>query len=208
MKAQDPNSPSFFPKSFNLQRHLHNLLSHFLLFAFGLTLGVVHSNLKDFSFGSLQFAQFPFSPLSPPPPTNISKTLMPNVTSPTISVVATNTSASSSPPRIGLKDYLKPPKAFHDMNNSELLWRASMTPRIPEYPFHLVPKVAFMFLTKGPVVLAPLWEKFFAGHQGLYSIYVHSSPSYNHSSYTETPVFRGRRIPSQVSFYSPIVCTK
>ncbi|CAN6727727.1 unnamed protein product [Malus baccata var. baccata] len=128
--------------------------------------------------------------MSPPPPTNISRTRMPNATSPT-------TSVSSSPPRTGLKDYLKPPKAFHDMNNAELLWRASITPRIPEYPFHFVPKVAFMFLTKGPVVLAPLWEKFFAGHQGLYSIYVHSSPSYNHSSYTETPVFGGRRIPSQ-----------
>ncbi|KAM1520754.1 hypothetical protein ACFX10_011096 [Malus domestica] len=195
--AQDPKSPSFFPISFNLQRHLLNYLSYFLLFVFGLTLGVVLSNLRDHSFGSLQFAQIPFSPVSPPPPSNISETLKPNATSPTTSVIGTNTSVSSSPPRIGLKDYLKPPKAFHDMNNAELLWRASMTPRIPEYPFRLVPKVAFMFLTRGPVVLAPLWEKFFAGHHGLYSIYVHSSPSYNHSSYAETPVFRGRRIPSQ-----------
>ncbi|XP_070666838.1 glycosyltransferase BC10-like [Malus domestica] len=114
-----------------------------------------------------------------------------------IQTISPTTSVSSSPPRTGLKDYLKPPNAFHDMNNAELLWRASITPQIPEYPFHFVPKVAFMFLTKGPVVLAPLWEKFFAGHQGLYSIYVHSSPSYNHSLYTETPVFGGRRIPSQ-----------
>lgn len=78
-----------------------------------------------------------------------------------------------------------------------------MAPRIAKYPFHRVPKVAFLFLTKGPVHLAPLWEKFFKGHQGLYSIYVHSNPSYN-GSYPETPVFQGRRIPSKVSLYAYI----
>ncbi|XP_070666837.1 glycosyltransferase BC10-like [Malus domestica] len=97
-----------------------------------------------------------------------------------------------------LKKYLRPPKVFHDMNVSELLWRASMSPRILEYPIHLVPKVAFMFLTKGPVHLALLWENFFKGHQGLYSIYVHSSPSYEAASHPESPVFHERRIPSQV----------
>lgn len=76
-----------------------------------------------------------------------------------------------------------------------------MTPRISEYPFHRVPKVTFMFMTRGPVVLAPLWEKFFKGHRGLYSIYVHSKPSYNASSHPESPVFHGRRIPSQVSLF-------
>lgn len=88
-----------------------------------------------------------------------------------------------------LKKYLRPPKAFRDMNVSELLWRASMSPRIPEYPIHLVPKVAFMFLTKGPVHLALLWENFFKGHQGLYSIYVHSSPSYEAASHPECTTF-------------------
>ncbi|CAI5962455.1 unnamed protein product [Closterium sp. NIES-64] len=39
-------------------------------------------------------------------------------------------------------------------------------------------KVAFMFLTKGAVPLAPLWERFFKGHEGRYSIYVHASPDY------------------------------
>lgn len=73
-----------------------------------------------------------------------------------------------------------------------------MAPRINKYPFDRVPKIAFLFLTKGPVLMAPLWEKFFKGHQGLYSIYVHSSPSYN-ESYPESPVFHGRRIPSKVS---------
>ena len=76
-----------------------------------------------------------------------------------------------------------------------------MAPRIDEYPFDRVPKIAFMFLTKGPVTMAPLWEKFFKGHEGLYSIYVHSNPSYN-ESVPEGPLFQGRRIPSKVSFLS------
>ncbi|KAF2322573.1 hypothetical protein GH714_019067 [Hevea brasiliensis] len=105
-------------------------------------------------------------------------------------------------PRVGLKEYLKvPTDAKHDMEDEELLWRASMVPRINQYPFDRVPKIAFLFLTKGPVLMAPLWEKFFKGHQGLYSIYVHSSPSYN-ESYPESPVFHGRRIPASVLFSS------
>ncbi|BFG17085.1 hypothetical protein CerSpe_033590 [Prunus speciosa] len=192
MKAQDPNPGSVFPKVFYVQRHLLNLLSYVLLFVGGLTLGVVLVNLKDFSF-DLHFAQLPFSTLSSPPPSNHSQILvMPNATAPT-------TSMSLTPdPRIGLKEYLKPPKVFHDMNDTELLWRASMSPRIPEYPFHLVPKIAFMFLARGPAPLAPLWEKFFEGHQGFYSIYVHSEPSHNQSSYARSSVFHGRRIPSDL----------
>ncbi|KAH7516503.1 hypothetical protein FEM48_Zijuj10G0142000 [Ziziphus jujuba var. spinosa] len=100
-------------------------------------------------------------------------------------------------PRIGLEEFLKPPNVMHDMNDEELLWRASMAvPRVPTYPFNRVPKIAFMFLTRGPVFMAPLWEKFFKGHEGYYSIYVHSNPSYN-GSMPESPVFHGRRIPSK-----------
>ncbi|CAI5515427.1 unnamed protein product [Closterium sp. Naga37s-1] len=36
-------------------------------------------------------------------------------------------------------------------------------------------KIAFLFLTRGPLPFAPLWEKFFAGHEGHYSVYVHAS---------------------------------
>ena len=59
-------------------------------------------------------------------------------------------------------------------------------------------KIAFMFLVKGWLPFAPLWEEFFKGHQGLYSIYVHADPSFNSSSELDTGVFQGRRIPSQV----------
>ncbi|WOL13190.1 hypothetical protein Cni_G21959 [Canna indica] len=37
------------------------------------------------------------------------------------------------------------------------------------------PKIAFMFLTPGSLPLEKLWEKFFQGHEGRFSIYVHAS---------------------------------
>ncbi|KAJ0603415.1 putative glycosyl transferase, family 14 [Helianthus annuus] len=82
------------------------------------------------------------------------------------------------------------------MNDSELLWRASFVPQIKEYPFKRVPKIAFMFLARGPLPLSPLWEKFFVGNEGLYSIYVHSLPHYV-SNFSTSSVFYGKQIPSQ-----------
>ncbi|WVZ81510.1 hypothetical protein U9M48_028877 [Paspalum notatum var. saurae] len=61
-------------------------------------------------------------------------------------------------------------------------------------------KVAFLFLTRGPLPLAPLWERFFGGHEGLYSVYVHALPGYyDDSSDSSAAAFflRGRQIPSQ-----------
>lgn len=175
-------------KLFNIQLHFVHVLTYILILVFGLTLGIMISfYLKECTF-SLQFTQLSLSslprtpPLQPPPPPPIAKLETSNHTS-----------------RVGLKEFLKPPKIMHDMDDEELLWRASMTAKIHEYPFDRVPKVAFMFLTRGPVFLAPLWEQFFKGHEGYYSIYVHSNPSYN-GSHPESPVFQGRRIPSEVSW--------
>lgn len=55
-----------------------------------------------------------------------------------------------------------------------------------------------MFLTKGPLPLAPLWERFFKGHEGRYSIYIHSLPSYN-QEFPSTSVFYRRHVPSQLT---------
>ncbi|KAG6764214.1 hypothetical protein POTOM_031673 [Populus tomentosa] len=177
MKGQKQNLPTAFTKLFNAQLQLINVLSFLFLFGCGLVTGVVLSSyLKNVSF-NLHVTQFSVS--------TTTTTTVPLATLPTFKL-----------PRVGLKEHLKVPDAKHDMDEKELLWRASMTPRIREYPFDRVPKVAFMFLTKGPVLMAPLWERFFQGHEGLYSIYVHSSPSYNESE-PESPVFHGRRIPSK-----------
>ena len=99
---------------------------------------------------------------------------------------------------MGLARFLEPPSAMHNMTDEELLWWASMTPKVRSTPYHRAPKVAFLFLARGDLLLRPLWEKFFAGHEGLYSIYVHTDPSYTGSP-PEDSVFYGRMIPSQVT---------
>lgn len=38
------------------------------------------------------------------------------------------------------------------------------------------PKIAFLFLTTGPLHFAPLWNQFFHGHEHLYNIYIHLDP--------------------------------
>lgn len=98
-----------------------------------------------------------------------------------------------------LQSWIRPPtNLLHIMNDAELLWRASFVPQIKSYPFDRVPKIAFMFLTKGPLPMAPLWERFFKGHDMHYSIYVHAMPSYD-ANYPPSSVFYRRQIPSQVS---------
>ncbi|KAL5828275.1 hypothetical protein ACOSQ4_020072 [Xanthoceras sorbifolium] len=64
------------------------------------------------------------------------------------------------------------------MSDEELMWRASMVPHIQEYPYNRTPKVAFKFLSRGRLPLAPLWEKLF-GYKDLYSIYLHTSPEFS-----------------------------
>jgi Core-2/I-Branching enzyme len=98
---------------------------------------------------------------------------------------------------VGLKGYKEPTDIMHRMSDEELFWKASMVPRVKRLPYHWFPKIAFLFLTKGEIPLAPLWDKFFEGHRGLFSIYVHSDPQYNGSMPTGS-VFYGRRIPSKV----------
>ena len=71
-------------------------------------------------------------------------------------------------------------------------------PDKPEYPFDRVPKLAFMFMTRGPLPFLPLWERFFRGQdENKYSIYVHSNPGVR-LDYENSSVFYQRQIPSQV----------
>ncbi|KAF2298684.1 hypothetical protein GH714_024829 [Hevea brasiliensis] len=83
------------------------------------------------------------------------------------------------------------------MEEEELLWRASMVPNIGDFPLKINRKVAFLFLTQGPLPLSPLWDLFFKGHEGFYSIYVHSNPFFK-GTVPSNSVFYGRVIPSKV----------
>ncbi|GER32392.1 Core-2/I-branching beta-1,6-N-acetylglucosaminyltransferase family protein,6-N-acetylglucosaminyltransferase family protein [Striga asiatica] len=68
---------------------------------------------------------------------------------------------------LGLSEYLNPPaECMHDMTDPELLWRASFKPKVVEYPFKRILKVAFMFLAKRDLPMAPLWQIFRFPEQG------------------------------------------
>ncbi|MFS8028827.1 putative glycosyl transferase, family 14 [Helianthus anomalus] len=200
--TQNPSITTLF-KLFNAPLHISNLLSLMLFFFFGLCFGIILTfHLKNISF-NLQFTQFTHFSHSnatladvsylatqppPPPPAELELGLELETTTPV-------------PEKVGLKNYLTVPEPMHDMTDEELLWRASMVPKVRDYPFERTEKVAFMFLTRGPVVLSPLWERFFKGNDGLFSIYVHSSDSSANVTVPEDSVFYGRRIPSKVCYY-------
>ncbi|XP_008786440.1 glycosyltransferase BC10-like isoform X2 [Phoenix dactylifera] len=65
-----------------------------------------------------------------------------------------------------------------------------------EYPFNRVPKVAFLFMTEGPLPLLRLWDRFFKGHEGLFTVYVHAYPGYT-LEVPESSFFYDRQIPSE-----------
>lgn len=117
-----------------------------------------------------------------------SRTIIPNIIDPCYVEISNN-----------LEKWIKPPSdLMHTMNDSELFWRATMVPGINKYPFHRVPKIAFMFLTRGGLPLSPLWERFLKGHDGSYSVYVHSTPASFRARFRPSSVFYKRQIPSQV----------
>lgn len=61
------------------------------------------------------------------------------------------------------------------------------------------PKLAFLFLTRGPMDLEMLWQLFFTGiPKELYNVYLHAAPGFEYNqSTTRTDVFLGRGIPSK-----------
>lgn len=61
------------------------------------------------------------------------------------------------------------------------------------------PRIAFLFLVRGPLPLAPLWARFFEGPEDRFSIYIHTAVGFKYNDSDIPPVFRGRQVPSQVS---------
>ncbi|KAG2582626.1 glycosyltransferase BC10-like [Panicum virgatum] len=80
-------------------------------------------------------------------------------------------------------------------DDEELMALAASAPRA--VPPGAAPKVAFLFLTRWDLPMAPLWNSFFHGHRGRYNVYVHTDPAFNGSEPPETSAFHRRRIPSK-----------
>lgn len=60
------------------------------------------------------------------------------------------------------------------------------------------PKIAFMFLINSDITYAPLWERFFRGHEQLYNVYVHADPAAE-LVLPPTKSFKGRFIPAKAT---------
>jgi hypothetical protein len=90
---------------------------------------------------------------------------------------------------------------YNNMTDDELLWmatRISMRSRGAPPKQHTPGRIAFMFLIRGPLPFARLWERYFFGHERLYSVYVHAHPSYVPDDVPLSSPFYGRFIRSEV----------
>ena len=180
-----------------------NHVLHFLFFGIGLSLGIIITlYFQSFSFTTFQASLnsinniFPLQPSSPQAQSSPPPSPNPLPPPPPFRILSfSKNGTSNNSVSLTEQKFL-----VHNMSDEELFSRALMVPRIQDLPYKLVRKVAFMFLTKGPLPLSPLWEKFFEGHEGLYSIYVHAHPDFN-ESVPEDSVFHSRRIHSQVSSF-------
>ncbi|XP_010537457.1 PREDICTED: uncharacterized protein LOC104812147 [Tarenaya hassleriana] len=171
----------------NCQGIFHDIVFYSFLVGIGFGLGVMLSSHTKSLSSNLQLSLLSYAsqspPSSPPQPPQCTCPAAPN---------------AAEEPRVGLRDFVEPKNVMHGMTDEELLWRASMKPERKETPFSQTPKIAFLFLTRGRLPFAPFWEKFFKGHEGFYSIYVHTSdPRHVDHDTPETSPFYRRRIPSK-----------
>ncbi|KAL0884565.1 hypothetical protein Bca101_008546 [Brassica carinata] len=161
---------------------LSRFFQHLVLYSFliGLVFGLI-GFLLNFHMGNVSFSPQLFRLSSPP---SLSPQLQP--TPPEKIVLVKETVVP------------EPEKVMHNMTEEEeeLMWRATKVQETPSTVKRK--KVAFMFLTRGKLPLAKLWERFFNGHHGLFSVYIHTGDlSYVDDDIPETSPFFRRRIPSK-----------
>lgn len=94
-----------------------------------------------------------------------------------------------------LKDWAwLPPIPTRELTDNELYTRAVMKEILKTPPARSSnPKIAFMFLTPGTLPFEKLWEKFFLGNEGRFSIYIHASKE---KPVHTSPLFANREIRS------------
>ncbi|KAM0049881.1 putative glycosyl transferase, family 14 [Helianthus debilis subsp. tardiflorus] len=195
--------------------HLKTLAVYFLILVCGIGLGAtlifclysIPLNSKPKQFFSLEVPSNNFIEQPRLYPINPEVTEKKESTTSHTNIMVTNTSSKSDKEEPKVVSETPRPAAssafLHSMTDEELFWRASMVPRIRKPPFKKIPKVAFMFLVRGRLPLSPLWERFFRGYKGFYSIYVHTQP-YFIGEVAPEPMFQGRRIPSEVVTWGEI----
>lgn len=64
------------------------------------------------------------------------------------------------------------------------------------------PRIAFLFLARGHMPFVKVWERFFHGNEGRYSIYVHATPGFEYGE-KDGPFF-GRQVRSRQVYWGTI----
>ncbi|GBG67977.1 hypothetical protein CBR_g1096 [Chara braunii] len=64
-------------------------------------------------------------------------------------------------------------------------------------------KIAFMFLVRGPMPLASVWERFLRGHEGYYSVYMHACPGFAYAA-NDSKLFSSNLIPSESTAWGSV----
>ncbi|KAK8345385.1 hypothetical protein V6Z12_A07G145000 [Gossypium hirsutum] len=73
-----------------------------------------------------------------------------------------------------LTDWLPPPK--RELTDEEIISRVVVRDILDTPPVESKnPKIAFMFLTPGSLPFEKLWDMFFRGNEGRFSVYIHAS---------------------------------
>ncbi|KAK1372040.1 glycosyltransferase BC10 [Heracleum sosnowskyi] len=186
------------------QMYLHTFVIYLFIFASGLFIGItLNFSIRDIPFHS-QISQFSLVFSSSPTfgPSHFTTNNTKNVTEaspkdctklPKTMHILTHGMRNNT--RIALNPSSNRIEDMYNISDNALISRALRVNR-GNYQHQIIPKVAFMFLTRGNLHLAPLWEMFFKGNEGFYSVYVHTQPSFN-GTFAENSVFHGRKITSK-----------
>lgn len=59
-----------------------------------------------------------------------------------------------------------------------------------------LPRIAFLFIVRGPIPLEPVWRRYLQGHEELWSLYVHPSDPVDYK-FPPGSFFEGKEIPSK-----------
>ncbi|XP_071729820.1 glycosyltransferase BC10-like [Rutidosis leptorrhynchoides] len=181
---------------------LVRLLCSLILFGIGIIVGLTSSSHVDKYFTSQpQNFYKNYVTIAPAPS---SDTSIANSVTFDHKNCSTNLNSCKNDDCSSMESFKMPKNLTHRMTDNELFWRASLVPEKPEYPFERVPKVAFMFMTRGPLPFLKLWERFFREQDlNKYSIYVHTNPGVR-MSFDNSSVFYNRVIPSQKVYWGTV----
>lgn len=193
-------------KDFTVVVGLMRLVCFLIVFVIGIVIGLVSSSHVDRYFTSQPYSP-KLNPASPHPNPLYTNSITKTTTETDDQNCTTTTNIVINCIKedcLNMESFRAPKNLSHEMTDDELFWRASLVPEKAHYPFDRMPKIAFIFLTRGPLPFLPLWERFFKGQdKRKYSVYVHTNPDFK-LDVSNSSAFYNRQIPSQTVMWGTV----